>query len=117
MTIILFILYSVLMAVFQVALKDDWRVKDYQIFHAFGLVLNLSVICGLIWLPKPENVPVFALTAITIYWIVFDISYNLFSGNNIFHVGGGGMDRVLGIIQYPVKLILLILITWLNIKI
>ena len=104
------------MAVFQVALKDDWRVKDYQIFHAFGLVLNLSVICGLIWLPQPENVPVFALTACTIYWIVFDISYNLFSGKNCFHIGSGLLDRIFRIMQFPVKLILLILITWLNIK-
>ena len=110
--IILFITYSILMACLQVAIKNDWKIGNYQIFHAFGLVLNIFVICGLIWLPKPENVYIFILTACTIYWIAFDISYNILNGEKPFHIGGGMSDK-LGIIQFPIKLILLIIVIFL----
>lgn len=114
-TIGLFILYAVLMALLQVAIKNEWHYNNYQLFHVFGAILNVFVICSLLWLPKPDDVFKFILIAITTYWITFDISYNLFNKQAWYHCGGGLLDR-LGLFQFVIKIILLILTLWQTIR-
>ena len=115
MTILLFILYAVLMALLEVAIKNEWHYNNYQIFHVFGAILNVFVLCSLLWLPKPDEAFKFILTAITVYWITFDISYNLFNHQKWYHCGGGMLDR-LGYWQFIFKIILISLVTWQTIK-
>jgi len=113
MTIILFILYALLWAAYEVSHKRDWRIyifnRKYQLFHTFKFILNLYILSGLCFLPIPENLFKFILEAATIFWIVFDISYNLLNKQKWYHIGSGFIDN-LGYWQFPIKLGLIVLI-------
>lgn len=120
MIYLLIILYSILMACLEVTMLNATTIYifdiDYKIFHVFGLLLNIGVVLGLSYLKRPEKPILFILQAIIIYWIVFDMSFNLMSGKGLFYVGSGGLDMILGYWQYLIKAVLLLLMIYLKIK-
>lgn len=100
------------MACLQVTIQNGNTIDvfgvDYRIFHIFGLLLNISVVLGLAYVKKPQKPFLFILQALVIYWVVFDMSYNLLSGKGMFYVGTGGIDLLFGYWQYGIKFVLLL---------
>jgi len=103
------ILYAFFDGLFQWSLFNKIEIKEYEIFHTFNIAVKgvfVLAICYFSLYPLAQNWLIFILESMLIYWIVFDLTYNIVSGLKWNYKGGGILDFKYNEI---VKLILIII--------
>ena len=92
---IFIILYALFDGLFQWSIFNRIKIKGYEIHHAFNMALKgifVLAICCLNIPPFFEIWLKFILESAIIYWIVFDLTYNIVSGLGWNYKGGGILD-------------------------
>lgn len=103
MVIYLYILiYSILSAYF------NYRIIEQKDFHVSQAILRVFAFCGILFLGSNDYFDLFR--CLTIYWIVFDITLNIFRGLPLLYVGKTSyIDKKLGKYIYIFKVLFIII--------
>jgi len=108
---IFIILYAFFDALFQWSIFNKIKIKEYEIFHALNMFIKGIFILAICYLNIPpffKSWLIFCLESALIYWIVFDLTYNIISGLKWNYKGGGLLDFKYNEIVKGVGLILVI---------
>jgi hypothetical protein len=94
------------------AYRDSLDKKaDNNLWHYSGFAMLVWVCFWGLLLVFPFSLMLFKVMFLVgaITWIVFDVVYNLFAGNNWWHIGNSWIERTLKGYIYVVKLSVLII--------
>lgn len=84
--------------------------QDFHVSQVFAIGIDILALLVFMRYPLKQKLWKLITLFLVLRWILFDLSLNLFLGKGILYVGGGWLDHVFGLAQYPAKLILLIII-------
>jgi len=107
------ILYAVFDAYFQISLKKNLKIKDYQIFHLFNAINKVLISFAIGYfavfrlITAWQDIFYISFIILSIYWIVFDLIYNLLNNQKWYHSGGGMIDKIFGDFQFLIKILFL----------
>lgn len=94
------------------ALRDKYCIEDNRDrWHQIGFIMLVWVCFWSLILFMPSIVSALKIMLLTGFgvWILFDISFNIFTNQNLLHIGNSWIERKLGKSIYLIKVIGLII--------